>query len=140
MKGFKPAETNDAPDLTPMIDVVFLLIVFFMVVAQRMSEQYVELSAMAVASNSAVKEQPPPRTIISIDETPEGQKFYWGEAEIDISQIPTVVQKNPEWKVFLRVHPKVTHAVVQDVMREIGNAGMADVIFGTWQVATGPPS
>ena len=140
MKGFKPAETNDAPDLTPMIDVVFLLIVFFMVVAQRMSEQYVELSAMAVASNSAVKEHPPPRTIISIDETPEGQKFYWGEAEIDISQIPTVVQKNPESKVFLRVHPKVTHAVVQDVMREIGNAGMADVIFGTWQVATGPPS
>ena len=140
MKGCKPPETNDAPDLTPMIDVVFLLIVFFMVVAQRMSEQYVELSAMAVASNSAVKEQPPPRTIISIDETPEGQKFYWGEAEIDISQIPTVVQKNPEWKVFLRVHPKVTHAVVQDVMREIGNAGMADVIFGTWQVATGPPS
>ena len=140
MKGFKPPETNDAPDLTPMIDVVFLLIVFFMVVAQRMSEQYVELSAMAVASNSAVKEQPPPRTIISIDETPEGQKFYWGETKIDISQIPTVVQKNPEWKVFLRVHPKVTHAVVQDVMREIGNAGMADVIFGTWQVATGPPS
>ena len=140
MKGFKPPETNDAPDLTPMIDVVFLLIVFFMVVAQRMSEQYVELSAMAVASNSAVKEQPPPRTIISIDETPEGQKFYWGEAEIDISQIPTVVQKNPEWKVFLRAHPKVTHAVVQDVIREIGNAGMVDVIFGTWQVATGPPS
>ena len=45
MKGFKPPETNDAPDLTPMIGVVFLLIVFFMVVAQRMSEQYIELSA-----------------------------------------------------------------------------------------------
>lgn len=140
MKGFKPPETNDAPDLTPMIDVVFLLIVFFMVVAQRMSEQYIELSAMAVAGNSTVKEQPPPRTIISIDETPEGQKYYWGEAEIDLSQVSTVVKKNPEWKVFLRVHPKVTHAVVQDVMKEVGNAGQADIIFGTWQVAAGPPS
>ena len=105
-----------------------------------MSEQYVELAAMAVASNSAVKEQPPPRTIISIDETPEGQKYYWGEAEIDLSQVGTVVKKNPEWKVFLRVHPKVTHAVVQDVMKEVGNAGQADIIFGTWQVAAGPPS
>ena len=41
-----------------MIDVVFLLIVFFMVVAQRMSEQYIELSALAVAGN-LVEEAPP---------------------------------------------------------------------------------
>jgi len=118
-----------------MIDVVFLLIVFFMVVAQQMSEQYIELSKMAVASNSTVKENPPSRTIISVDETPEGQKFYWGESEIDISQISWVVKKNPSWKVFLRVHPDVQHSVVQDVMKEIGNAGQADIIFGTWQVA-----
>ena len=135
MKRYKPPESNDSPDLTPMIDVVFLLIVFFMVVAQQMSEQYVELAKMAVASNSKVKENPPSRTIISIDETPEGQKFYWGEAEIDISQISFVVKKNPDWKVFLRVHPEVQHSVVQDVMKEIGNAGQADIIFGTWQVA-----
>mgnify|MGYP004145018827 CR=1 FL=1 len=110
-------------------------IVFFMVVAQRMSEQYIELAALAVAGNSKVEEAPPSRTIISIDETPEGQKVYWGEALIDMSQIGWCVKKNPEWKVFLRVHPKVTHAVVQDAMKEIGNAGQADIIFGTWQSA-----
>ena len=135
MAKYKAPDPNDSPDLTPMIDVVFLLIVFFMVVAQQMSEQYVELAKMAVASNSQVKENPPSRTIISIDETPEGQKFYWGEAEIDITQISFVVKKNPDWKVFLRVHPEVQHSVVQDVMKEIGNAGQSDIIFGTWQVA-----
>ena len=135
MAKYKAPDTNDSPDLTPMIDVVFLLIVFFMVVAQQMSEQYVELAKMAVASNSQVKENPPSRTIISIDETTEGQKLYWGEAEIDITQISFVVKKNPDWKVFLRVHPEVQHSVVQDVMKEIGNAGQSDIIFGTWQVA-----
>jgi len=63
------------------------------------------------------------------------KKIYWGEALIDMSQIGFCVKKNPEWKVFLRVHPKVTHAVVQDAMKEIGNAGQADIIFGTWQTA-----
>ena len=116
-----------------MIDVVFLLIVFFMVVAQRLSEQYIELSGLPIAANSSVKEEPPSRTIISIDETPEGQKFYWGEQEIDISQISVAVKRNPKWKVFLRVHPKVTHSVVQDTLKEIGNGGQADVIFATFK-------
>ena len=133
MAKFSVPDTNDSPDLTPMIDVVFLLIVFFMVVAQRLSEQYIELSGLPIAANSSVKEEPPSRTIISIDETPEGQKFYWGEQDIDISQVAVAVKRNPKWKVFLRVHPKVTHSVVQDTLKEIGNGGQADVIFATFK-------
>ena len=54
-----------------MIDVVFLLIVFFMVVAQQVSEQYVELSdpKPGIASN-AKSLNPPSRTIISVDDDP----------------------------------------------------------------------
>ena len=48
MSRYKPPESNDSPDLTPMIDVVFLLIVFFMVVAQRMSEQYIALPTLSL--------------------------------------------------------------------------------------------
>ena len=87
-------------------------------------------------SNSKVEESPPSRTIISIDETPEGQKIYWGEALIDMSQIGFCVKKNPEWKVFLRVHPKVTHASGAGCHeRRLVVQAEADVIFGTWQTA-----
>ena len=135
MKGYKPPESNDAPDLTPMIDVVFLLIVFFMVVAQQLSEKYIEIKSHPVASNSKLNETAPSRTIITINETEVGQKYYWGEREIDFGQIGTCVKENPKWKVFLRVHPKVTHSVVQDVLKEIGTAGQADIVFATWMAA-----
>ena len=57
-------------------------------------------------------------------------KKFTGGSSYDMSQIGWCVKKNPDWKVFLRVHPKVTHAVVQDAMKEIGNAGQADIILG----------
>ena len=136
MKGFKPPESHDSPDLTPMIDVVFLLIIFFMVVAQQLSEKYIEIKKHPVASNSKLNESPPSRTIITIDNTDMGQEFYWGQEKIDEGMIGECVAKNPDWKVFLRVHPAVTHSVVQDVLKKIGNAGQADVVFATWESAT----
>ena len=96
MKGYKPPESNDTPDLTPMIDVVFLLIVFFMVVAQQLSEKYIEIKSHPIASNSKLNETAPSRTIITIDETEVGQKYYWGEREIDFAQVSTCVKENPK--------------------------------------------
>ena len=133
MRGWEPKETNDAPDLTPMIDVVFLLIVFFLVVAQRMSEQYIEIEKLAVAKMAEVKESPPARTIISIVQSLDGPKYYWGETEIYLADVSSYVAKYEKQKVFLRVDQRVTHGVVQEVLREIGEGGQVDVIFGVFQ-------
>ena len=60
------------------------------------------------------------------------QKFYWGEQEIDISQISVAVKRNQNGK-YSGVHQKY-HSVVQDTLKEIGNGGQADVIFATFRV------
>ena len=133
MRGWEPDDSNDAPDLTPMIDVVFLLIVFFLVVAQRMSEQYVEIEKLAVSKVAVIEEQPPPRTIISIKQTDEGPQYYWGEQPVYLSDISDRVKRNKEQKVFLRVDQRVTHGIVQEVLREIGEGEQVDVIFGVFQ-------
>lgn len=120
-----------------MIDVVFLLIVFFMVVAQKLSEQYVELSptGLGVASSAKVPESPPSRTIISVDESPLGQVIYWGEQEIDMSQITTVVARNPSWQVLLRYHNEVPYSVVDEVYKQVINGGQPKVVLASFKSA-----
>ena len=44
MKPRAIEDTIDLPDLTPMIDIVFLLIVFFMTVAKMQVQQMVPIS------------------------------------------------------------------------------------------------
>ena len=138
MAKFEVPDTNDSPDLTPMIDVVFLLIVFFMVVAQQVSEQYVELSEpkLGIASNAKVPESPPSRTIISVDNDPNyGQRIYWGEQEIEMAQISVAVARNPTWKVFLRIHSEIPCTAVADVFEQVLIGGQSNVIFGAFKAA-----
>ena len=138
MAKFEVPDSNDSPDLTPMIDVVFLLIVFFMVVAQQVSEQYVELSdpKLGIASNAKVPESPPNRTIISVDDDPSmGQMIYWGEQPIDMSQISIAVARNPSWKVFLRYHVDIPASVLNDVHEQVLMGGQSNVVFAAFKAA-----
>ncbi len=138
MAKFEVPDTNDSPDLTPMIDVVFLLIVFFMVVAKQVSEQYVELSdpKLGIASNAKIPESPPSRTIISVDDDPSmGQMIYWGEQPTDISQVSVAVARNPTWKVFLRYYVDIPASVLNDVHEQVLMGGQSNIVFGAFKSA-----
>ena len=55
MKTWKPAENDGAFELTPMIDVVFLLITFFMTVTSFASAELIQV-AMPIAPQAKVPE------------------------------------------------------------------------------------
>ena len=54
LKGYKLPTGDEGFDLTPMIDVVFLLIVFFMTVASALTTNKLELN-LAVFGNSVIR-------------------------------------------------------------------------------------
>ncbi|MGK7346829.1 MAG: ExbD/TolR family protein [Candidatus Nitrospinota bacterium M3_3B_026] len=65
-----------APNLTPLIDVVFLLLVFFMLTAHFVREETVEI-ALPDAESSAARDVDDPLEVI-ID--PQGRLLYGGSA------------------------------------------------------------
>ena len=67
MKTWRPAENDGAFELTPMIDVVFLLITFFMTVTSFASAELIQV-AMPIAPEAKVPEEVGDRQFISVSE------------------------------------------------------------------------
>jgi len=79
------AETeNDTPNLTPIIDVVFLLLIFFLV-ATRFDEQEREISTrLAEVSKAQPLSKPPDELVININE--KGEYVIVGET-VDVNRL-----------------------------------------------------
>jgi len=129
MKAWTPEEVDPEFDLTPMIDVVFLLIAFFMTLISFISSELIKLE-LPEAEQAAVPEDPIDRQYISIDN--EGQS-YWGSRPITYESIPLELEKarqrNPRLKVYLRADAKTSHRHVNKVMGACAKAQIFNIIF-----------
>lgn len=132
MKANIPQLDDREFDITPMIDVVFLLIVFFMVVAAEITEKIeVELPE---ADKSTTPEDTSRRMEVSIEEDGDvfvrmlpvsldelGQHVRVGNSEI------------ADFQVFVRADSRTPHKYVNEVMQTCAANGVFDVIFATFQ-------
>jgi len=133
MKLWKPDPSDPDFDLTPMIDVVFLLIAFFMMLISFISQELIQLE-LPIAEEAKVPEEKRNRQFVSVQ---EDGTLYFGAFEVTQTQLTQKLraakQANPELKVYLRAAAKVPHRHVNKVMEACGEAGIRDLIFGTKQ-------
>jgi biopolymer transport protein ExbD len=130
MKPTLPDQSDATFDMTPMIDIVFLLIAFFMTVASMVSSESVEIT-LPLAEESVVPEMARNRQYITV--TRKGH-IYLGAKKVNDARdiIPTVQYKNSKIKgfeVFLRADSQADHRYVRDVMSAVAEAGVYNVIF-----------
>ena len=132
MKIQAPNLKDEEFDLTPMIDVVFLLIIFFMVVAAQITEK-VPVD-VPVADMSKVPEDTSRRMQISVttDGTP-----YLGLQPVEIEELTASIRSANAaiegFKVYLRADADVPHEYVRDVMQACADAGVFNIVFATFQ-------
>lgn len=132
MKIDIPEMKDESFDLTPMIDVVFLLIIFFMVVAAEITEK-IEI-AMPTAEKAQVPDETGRRMHISIQE--DGSMFI-GMMPTTLEELGSAVRYDnetiPGFKVFVRADANTAHKHVRDVMQTCADNGVFDVIFATFK-------
>lgn len=132
MKINLPEMKDETFDITPMIDVVFLLIIFFMVIAAEVTEK-IEI-AMPKAEQAEVPDETGRRMHVSIQE--DGSMFI-GLMPTSLEELGKAVRYDnetiPGFKVFVRADANTAHKHVRSVMQTCADNGVFDVIFATYK-------
>lgn len=121
--------------MTPMIDMVFLLLVFFMTVSTlAQADQRVKLDLPESAA-SKVPDNLSNRGTISLDA--EGQIFV-GAQPRTLDQMKTSIKEslasNPDLRIQVRADQATAYKAVRKVLRACAEAGAYEVIYATYQL------
>lgn len=134
MKLDKKQEDDVGFQLAPMIDMTFLLLVFFMVTTKISKEQVKVEIRLPTASNAVVPGDLSDRDIISIDS--QGAYFI-GQRPADKKQLTEYLKarfKNyPPLRLYVRADGKTPGRKIKELMAIASEAGALNVIFGTYK-------
>ena len=133
-------------ELVPLIDCVFLLLIFFMCCATMTKVDTSASVRLPVASNGAEQKDPGNRGTVNIlpsgGISPDGQVvtdqkpfLVYGNLVNDeglTKAIADHVKEDPNTKLYLRADKKVKFGLVRRAMAACASAGVSDVIFGTY--------
>ena len=120
--------------MTPMIDMVFLLLVFFMTVSTlAQADRRVKLELPESAS-SDIPEDLADRGTISLDA--EGQ-IYLGTQPQPLEAMQAAIKPslsdNPELRIHVRADRATPYHDIKQVLRSCAEVGAYEVIYATYQ-------
>jgi biopolymer transport protein ExbD len=130
-----PLPASDEPKMmmAPMIDMVFLLLIFFMCASHLSISQSIPLH-IPTASKAVVPRDRPDRWLVNLQQ--DGALFSGSQpialAEL-AAQVRARLQEQPGLKLYLRADAETRHGDVKRVMHALTEAGVDDFIFGVHQ-------
>ncbi len=134
-------------DMTPMIDMVFLLLVFFMCAATLSKVDFTPEINLPTAPKAQIPDDLRNRGTVNI--LPVGAATGTGETVtrerpflihgrlLDESalqkEIASIKGANAELRIYLRIDRNTEFALVQRAIKACAAAGIFDIVFGTYQ-------
>ena len=133
MKVFNLGGEDARFDMTPMMDIVFQLIAFFMIVATYVTREKIEVD-LPLAVNAAIAENQQGRMLIAI--TVDGQ-VWAGAQPVTLDELAEQVRQwqdiDDSSRIVIRADRGNRYGLVKQVMKVCRDAGIADIIFSSLQ-------
>jgi biopolymer transport protein ExbD len=134
MKLAKKQEDEIGFQLAPMIDMTFLLLIFFMVTTKISKEQVNVEIKLPTAANASIPDDLSNRDIISID---KDGTYYIGQNPAEKKELTAHLKErfkvNPPLRLYVRADKNTPGKQIKELMRIASEAGAVNVIFGTYQ-------
>lgn len=138
-------------DMTPMIDMVFLLLIFFMCAATMSKVDFTPEIELPVAEKSEVPEDLRGRRTVNIlpvgYQLPDGRTvseelpFMVSGKLVNAEDLTALVIKEAEgeklFKVNMRIDRQVHFKKVREAIKACADAGVYDIIFASYQSSGG---
>lgn len=143
-----PSRTDhgDLIDMTAMVDIVFFLLIFFLVTSMASLESVINLPSPKASSSTAATTQPndylndPTFVVVTID---EDDIVYVEDAEVYGDQnlrakLRELRRENPDRTGMLVVgNPDATHGTLVTVLDAGADAGLTELLFSVNEQPTG---
>ena len=119
-------------DMSPMIDMVFLLLIFFIVASQIIDEKpQVEIPSAVYAK---VPEDTTGRVMITVR---EDERFFMGQVEVTFEELKErlalEIEADPALRVFIRSDAQTKYKVNEKVMTACAEVGANDLIYAAFE-------
>ena len=121
-------------DLSPMIDLVFLLLIFFMVASTAITYKKDKRVNIPVALDSEMPKDVGNRFILNV--LKDGSLFDENGDSMTLEKITAHMREKvaviPHYRLHVRADAGVAHEKVREVIDASAKGGVADAIFSTY--------
>ena len=130
MRGSKPKTLRF--NITPLIDVTFLLIVFFVMTSQMINDEVaMELTLPRETSGEAIEEDDKNKIVVNVE---SADVFYFGAKRVDVDELRERLLREKaratrETSVRIRANRDVPYGAIEPILILCAQTGFTDVSF-----------
>jgi biopolymer transport protein ExbD len=119
--------------IAPMVDITWIMIIFFMVTNEIAENEYDVPINLPIASAAVVPEDMSGRVIVNVD---AGGSYYLGSEQHSLAELTSHLKRRmiefPPLKVYLRADATTAALKTKEFYRACAEAGAVEIVLGTF--------